>query len=256
MHTAATGYVDVAQIVLYMFWLFFAGLIFYLRREDKREGYPLANEHPTGRVIVRGYPDVPAPKSFLTRDHGPVLVPRFENDRQNVALRPSAYWPGAPLDPTGNPMIDGVGPASYANRVDLPELTLENKPAILPLRVSETADIAKGDPDPRGMTVHGADGLVAGTVHDVWVDHAENIVRYLEVELTGGLRNVLLPMAMARVNHGSRKVKVASILAAQFADVPRLKSPDFVTKLEEDKIVGYFAGGHLYATPSRMGPLL
>ena len=27
-----TGYVDVAQVVLYAFWLFFAGLVFYLRR--------------------------------------------------------------------------------------------------------------------------------------------------------------------------------------------------------------------------------
>ena len=33
--------IDVAQIVLYAFWIFFAGLIFYIRREDRREGYPL-----------------------------------------------------------------------------------------------------------------------------------------------------------------------------------------------------------------------
>ena len=36
---AITGYIDVAQLVLYAFWFFFAGLIWYLRREDKREGY-------------------------------------------------------------------------------------------------------------------------------------------------------------------------------------------------------------------------
>lgn len=34
-------YIDGAQIALYAFWIFFAGLIYYLRREDKREGYPL-----------------------------------------------------------------------------------------------------------------------------------------------------------------------------------------------------------------------
>ncbi|HKK51252.1 MAG TPA: photosynthetic reaction center subunit H, partial [Myxococcota bacterium] len=28
---ALTGYIDVAQVVLYVFWIFFAGLIFYLR---------------------------------------------------------------------------------------------------------------------------------------------------------------------------------------------------------------------------------
>ena len=38
------GNIDVALIVLYAFWIFFAALIFYLRREDKREGYPLEAE--------------------------------------------------------------------------------------------------------------------------------------------------------------------------------------------------------------------
>jgi len=35
-----------------------------------------------------------------------------------------------------------------------------------------------------------------------------------------------------------------------------LRNPDQVTFLEEDKLVAYFAGGYLYATPERMGPLL
>ena len=33
-------------LALYAFWIFFAGLIFYLRKEDKREGYPLITERP------------------------------------------------------------------------------------------------------------------------------------------------------------------------------------------------------------------
>ena len=43
-----TGYVDVAQLVLYAFWIFFFGLIIYLRREDKREGYPLGSRASIG----------------------------------------------------------------------------------------------------------------------------------------------------------------------------------------------------------------
>ena len=117
-----------------------------------------------------------------------------------------------------------------------------------------THTIAAEGPNPIGMTVLGADGAVAGTVKDAWVDHSEEIVRYLEVDI--GARTVLLPMAMARVSRAKGIVKVASILASQFVDAPVLKSPDTVTKLEEDKLVGYFAGGHLYAMPSRMGPLL
>jgi photosynthetic reaction center H subunit len=93
-------------------------------------------------------------------------------------------------------------------------------------------------------------------VVDIWVDRQEMVIRYLEVELPGALRTALLPMAMVRVNRARRTIKVASILASQFAEVPVLANPDRVTKREEDKIVGYFAGGHLYATPSRMGPLL
>jgi photosynthetic reaction center H subunit len=36
-----TESIDVAQVVLYVFWVFFFSLIFWLRREDRREGYPL-----------------------------------------------------------------------------------------------------------------------------------------------------------------------------------------------------------------------
>ena len=49
MQTSFTSYIDVAQVVLYGFWIFFAALIFYLRTEDKREGYPLQFEGRIGR---------------------------------------------------------------------------------------------------------------------------------------------------------------------------------------------------------------
>jgi len=53
-------YFDGAQIALYAFWLFFAGLVIYLRREDKREGYPL--DSPQGPR--EGFPSVPEQKVF------------------------------------------------------------------------------------------------------------------------------------------------------------------------------------------------
>lgn len=56
-----TEYIDFAQIVLYAFWIFFAGLIIYLRREDKREGYPLEAEGRP-RVTVQGWPGMPEPR--------------------------------------------------------------------------------------------------------------------------------------------------------------------------------------------------
>jgi photosynthetic reaction center H subunit len=64
MMTGGQGhYIDLAQITLYAFWAFFAGLILYLRREDKREGYPLVSEllGQTDIAVTEGFPDVPAP---------------------------------------------------------------------------------------------------------------------------------------------------------------------------------------------------
>ena len=60
----------------------------------------------------------------------------------------------------------------------------------------------------------------------------------------------------ARIDAHRGVVKVQSILARHFADVPALRNPDLVTKLEEDKITAYYAGGTMYATPGRIGPLL
>ncbi len=58
-----TPYMDITQWVLYAFWFFFFGLILYLRREDKREGYPLVSNEP-GRT-VQGFPEYPGPKEFI-----------------------------------------------------------------------------------------------------------------------------------------------------------------------------------------------
>jgi hypothetical protein len=70
---AITGYIDVAQLVLYVFWIFFIGLVIYLRREDKREGYPLEAEG-SSRVRVVGFPDLPEPKTFVL-PHGGGFIP-------------------------------------------------------------------------------------------------------------------------------------------------------------------------------------
>ena len=57
------AYMDVAQVTLYVFWIFFAALIFYLRREDKREGYPLVSD-AGGRRPVYGIPSPPESKTY------------------------------------------------------------------------------------------------------------------------------------------------------------------------------------------------
>jgi photosynthetic reaction center H subunit len=250
---ALTNYLDVAQLVLYAFWIFFAGLIYYLHRENKREGYPLESDRSGGRIEVQGFPRIPEPKTFLLAHGGTATVPNRKADRRPVKAAPVAGFLGAPLEPTGDPMLDGVGPAAYAERADTPDLTFEGAPKIVPLRVAADHYLESRDPDPRGMQVIAGDGEIAGTVRDAWVDRSEALIRYLEVEVAGG-RRVLLPMNFARVGGGA--VRVQSIFAKHFASVPATKQPDQVTFLEEDRICAYYAGGTLYAEPRRQEPWL
>jgi photosynthetic reaction center H subunit len=249
---AITGYVDLAQIILYMFWIFFAGIIFYLVRENHREGYPMESEGP-GSAPVNGWP-IPSPKTFKLASGAEVTVPDLKRGEPPQNNKRDGQSFGNPYIPTGNPMTDGVGPAAYAMRSDKPDLDLHGQPVIRPLRVLKGFDVSKNDTDPRGLPVLGGDGKVAGKVVDMWVDTCEMLFRYIEVETTGGGRKVLLPVPFARIKRDG--VTVDSIYAAQFAQVPGTKSADQVTLLEEDKISGYYGGGTLYADPSRSEPIL
>jgi photosynthetic reaction center H subunit len=252
---AITSYIDVAQLTLYVFWGFFFALIFYLRREDKREGYPLVSDRgPQGRK--EGFPPMPSPKTFLLPDGREVQAPRVDPPEPVFHAKPTGLWPGAPLTPVGNPMLSGAGPAAFALRSDEPDRHYEDgEPRVQPLRVATDHFMDPDGPDPRGLTVVGADGFGGGIIADLWVDRSETMVRYLEVTLTGG-GNVLLPMPMARVDMTEGRILVESIMSTQFADVPKLANPDQVTLREEDRIQAYYASGHMYANAERTEPLL
>lgn len=249
-----TGYIDVAQLVLYGFWIFFTGLIIYLRKEDKREGYPLENER-SGLVKVHGWPGMPEAKTFKLSHGGTYSAPGRPVDTREIKLKPAHPHLGAPFVPTGDPMADGVGPASYAERSDTPDMTYFGEIKIVPLRVATDHYLETRDPDPRGMDVVGADGVVGGVVRDAWVDRSEVVIRYYEVEVAGG-RRVLLPSNYTKVDGRTRKVNVKSVFGKHFATAPGLKNPEQVTLREEDRIVAYYAGGYLYASPDRAEPFL
>jgi photosynthetic reaction center H subunit len=253
---AITPYIDVAQLVLYAFWIFFAGLVVYLLRENKREGYPLESDRSdrAPRVSVQGFPRVPDPKSYLLRDGRVVKAPRPEVPDGPLRARAIGPWPGAPLEPDGDPMLAEVGPGSYTKRPDILDRTFDGAPRLIPLRDSTAASVSGRDPDPRGLPVIGADGRVAGTVRDLWLDQAEMLFRYLELEPEGGGARVLLPINFARID--SRRVRVRAILASQFAAVPTLRDPETITMLEEERIMAYYGAGTLYATAQRQEPLL
>lgn len=254
---AITQNIDTAQVVLYVFWLFFFLLILYIRREDRREGYPLQSDRQR-RDSGSADLGIPKPKTFLLSDGRTVQAPRANGDTRipsGYTLSPVA---GSPLIPDGDPMTAGIGAGSWAERDDVVDVTMEGIPRIVPLRVDHEFSLDTRDPDPRGMAVIGADGQSAGTVTDVWVDRAEMMIRYLEVELAGATdhRHVLLPMNMSRVRGKSRQVSVVAITAEQFLDVPGTASREQVTRLEEDCILGYYGGGYSYATVDRAESLM
>jgi photosynthetic reaction center H subunit len=256
MHPTLTPGIDVALLVFYAFVLFFILLVFYLRREDRREGYPLEREF-TGRLESEGGPFLTAlPKTFkLSFGRGTVTTPTQGREPVEIAARFTDRFPGAPYAPTGNPLVDGIGPASYANRAKHPDIDMEGHPRIVPMGSALDYTIERRDPDPRGMPVLGCDGVLAGTVSELWIDRADRLIRYLAVDLTVG-GTVLVPMMMADVQRGHRRVLCDAVTAAQFADAPPIEATDRITLYEEDRILGYFGGGYLYATPDRQEPLL
>jgi photosynthetic reaction center H subunit len=273
------SYIDLTQIVLYVFWFFFAALVYYLHQESKREGYPLETDR-SDFVRQTGFPGLPDAKTYtLPHGAGTATFPNSNRDTRPIAARAAEPWPGAPLVPTGNPMLDGVGPGAYAERANTPDLTVAGTARIVPLRVAKDYHIETSDMDPRGMPVMGADGIMAGKVSDIWVDRSEALIRYLEVEV--GQRRVLLPINFAEIrrtrdagampglewlfrivmpskpkaaNDGS--VRVQAIMGKHFTDVPATASTDHVTRREEDRICAYYGAGTLYASKDRAEPLL
>lgn len=246
-----TGYVDVAQVVLYAFWIFFAGLMFYLRREDRREGYPLESE-VAGRLKRPDPVLIPMPKLFRLSNGEVKTAPQTDmQPAWNYKGHKREIWPGAPMEPDGDGMHDAIGPGAYVDRDDHHDRTWDGEKRIVPLRVADHFVVHEDGPNPIGMTVFGADRKPAGTVADLWVDRGESMVRYYEVELGAGGRRVLMPHAFCTTGRFSRTVKCEALLAHQFADVPGLKDPDSVTLYEEERIMAFFGAGVLYATPER-----
>ncbi len=250
---AITGYIDVPQLALYAFWIFFFLLVRHLHREGKREGWPLELE-VKGDRFREGFAGMPTPKTyFLDNGQGERTLPGPAQPGYELKAVDTGASPGDPIHPTGDPMVDGIGPAAWATRPERPDLTVDGQPRIVPLRVDADHKVNARDPDPRGQQVTGCDGEVGGTVVDLWVDRAEPIFRYAEVDV--GDHTVLLPMTMARVSRDG-SVKVKSIRGDQFKQVPTLANPDQVTLQEEDKVTAFYGGGTLYAMPHRSEPLL
>ena len=101
--------------------------------------------------------------------------------------------------------------------------------------------------DPRGMPVLSKDDQVVGHVTEMWIDVPEQMVRYLEYKLEPewGQGTRMVPITLAKIKE--RWVQVKSLRAKDFAGVPGIKGGASITKLEEEKVSAYYAGGTLYS---------
>ena len=146
--TTFFGDFDLASAAIWGFWIFFAGLIYYLQTENQREGYPLVDED--GREISSGglWFGLPKGKTFkLPHGRGEVTVPSIENEtahaRTDLAMARTSRAGGSPYVPTGNPMADGVGPAAWAPRRDAPELDGHGHVKIRPMASLRSSELGR-----------------------------------------------------------------------------------------------------------------
>jgi len=241
------GEFDLASLSLWLFYIFFAGLVIWIQRENMREGYPLEDDEGNPSSNPSMWP-LPEDKTFkLPHGQGELTVPSGQApERADIALKRVGPGNGYPLEPTGDPMLDGVGPASWAPRSDRPELDGHGHPKIVPMSATEHFRVAAGR-DPRGLPVIAGDGEIVGKIIDLWIDEPEQLVRYLEMELDSkwGSGTRLMPITFAKIK--SDRVNVLALYGKHFATIPTHASPRQVTLLEEDKISGYYGGGKLYA---------
>ncbi len=202
---AITSYIDVAQVTLYAFWVFFALLLFYLRQEDRREGYPLEADQ-SGAFNKDDWLFLPPAKTFLLpHGHGEVSVPNAarDNAERPLAAYKIANFSGAPYVPNGdNPMLDSIGPGSWAMRADTPDMAHDGKAKIVPLRVANDFKVTKEDIDPVGSGVHG----VLATERDD------------QRHLGGPLR---ADAALSRSDHGSGRNPTADPGSDEFRRLPQ-----------------------------------
>lgn len=247
------GTIDAAQIALYAFWAFFFGLVVWLVRENMREGYPTISEQD-GRLLAKAF-ILPRPKQkvYLRRDGTTRAVPDIPDEYELKAV-PTNSFTGAPLTPTGDPLVDGVGPAAWTKRPEFPDRDHLMRPRIRPMRFDNQYRISEYDVDPRGFDCVCCDGKSPGQVVDVWIDRAEFLIRYFEVVTPQGSK--LVPNTLARINGQDRILQVRSVTSEQFLRAPSIKASDEITLHEEDKVQAYFTGGTLYATPARTEPLI
>ncbi len=238
---------DIPTLAFWVFALFFLGLVAWLQRESKREGYPL-RASPFTTELIEGFPPQPVgTRTYILNEGGTTEAPHHYAQAP-VSARPLYQFDGTPFYPLGNPLLAGIGPGSWVMKKDEIALTERGDKLLEPLRVMEGWSIQREDADPRGMAVFDWRWNHVGQVADVWIDRGIKIIRMLEVEVHDSIRvgRVLVPVLHTEIREKSRRVRVTSLWAHQFADVPMPASADEITGPEEERLNAYYSAGFFY----------
>ncbi|HEX6371703.1 MAG TPA: PRC-barrel domain-containing protein [Longimicrobium sp.] len=114
---------------------------------------------------------------------------------------------------------------------------------VVPLGQLDDFRVAEGEPDVRGWEVLASDGRKIGEVDELLVDTSAMKVRYLDVDVDGGMvaggtdRHVLIPIGYARLDEGRDRVLVDALASADLGGVPSYDqgplTRDFETSVRE-----------------------
>jgi photosynthetic reaction center H subunit len=245
-------HIDLPQVAFWLFFLFFVGLCYWNRVQDKYQGYPM-KDSPYSPEKSIGFPAPPSPHTYILNEGGTTQAPHHYEQPPEHA-EPLYPFGGTPLSPVGNPLLANIGPGAWVMRSNAPMLTEEGELLIQPMRkLEEEWSIAKDDADVRGMRVFDWRWHPVGTVVDFWIDKGSKILRFLEVEVAAGRR--MVPIYHTVINEKTREVRVTALSAGQFAEAPMPATPDVITAREEDQLNAYFAAGHFWRNQMPVKPV-
>ena len=242
-----TSQFDIPTIASWLFILFFVGLVFWLQRESKREGYPL-RASPFTDELMEGFPPPPEDRrTYVLNEGGTTQSPHYYEPGPTSAEPMERFMDGTAFAPVGNPLLAAIGPGAWVQKKNEPALTERGHLLLQPLAELPEWSIAKADADPRGMAVFDWRWNPVGQVTEVWIDTGIKIVRFLEVELSAepNVRR-LVPIYHTHILEHSRKIRVTALWAHQFAGIPMPAEHSVITGPEEERLNAYFAAGEFY----------
>lgn len=241
-----TRYIDGADAAFWLFIVGFVEVVIYLRRLDKREGYPM-KASPFDDTPSLGFPLPLAPHTFELNEGGTTVAPHHY-PQAPISARPLHGFAGTPLVPIGNPLLAGVGPGAWVMRSNEPMLTEKGELMLQPLRLLDDWSMSDKDADPRGMAVLDRRWRRIGVVGDVWIDRSTKAARLFEVTLDSSLATgpVLVPLYHPVIDEKTREMRVTALEAHQFAEVPRPVHDDRITAREDERLNAYYAAGEFW----------